>query len=124
MVLLMGFSVSTLHAQKKESAFTKVLRAMFPSAKPKVVPKKKRKPASKPKKEKPSKTDYFTVDIDWMAKYWEQEAAWDYYIPEDDQIRFQNGQYNVPIVVYKHYEDMHTSVRRPAPTPVPRPDLF
>ncbi len=127
LILLAAFVASPVYAEpkKKESGFTKVLKSMFPSAKPKVVPKK-RKHVTKQIVKEPHKDPekptinrmYVTVEVDWMAQYWEQEAAWDYYIPEDNQIRFVDGKYLVPVVVFKHYEDM---VKTPRRTPIPKP---
>ncbi len=123
LILLAAFVASPVYAEpkKKESGFTKVLKTMFPSAKPKVVPKRTRKVNAKshptPTPETPTiNRMYVPVEVDWMAKYWEQEAAWDYYIPEDNLIRFVDGKYVVPIVVYKHYEGMVKTPRR-MPTP-------
>jgi len=48
----------------------------------------------------------YTVTPQWMADYWLLEAAWAYPIPDDDLIRYENGNYIVPVVVYRHYEDM------------------
>ena len=48
----------------------------------------------------------FTVDADWMARYWTLVALWDYPIPEEKDIRYENGKYIVPAVVFRHYEDM------------------
>lgn len=88
---------------------------MFPSAKPKVVVKKS-KPKSKTKRkiETNEKPDVLhrTVEPEWMATYWEQEALWDYYIPEDKEIKFIDGKYVVPITVYRHNEDMLNTKRR------------
>lgn len=53
-----------------------------------------------------AKDGSFIVDAQWMAYYWEQELAWDYPIPEDQDIKFVEGKYHVPPVVYRHYEDM------------------
>src|SRR5215468_9787571 len=49
---------------------------------------------------------FFAVESQWLAQYRIFEAAWDYPIPEDDDIRFIDGKYHVPAVVYRHYEDM------------------
>ena len=110
-VLMAIFIAGQVYAEpkKNESGLTKALRTMFPSAKPKVVPVKRKRVTTKKQKqeikEQPPKPNrlYVPVEIDWMARYWEEEAAWDYYIPEDDQIRFVDGKYQVPIVVYRHY---------------------
>ncbi len=127
LILIAALVAAPVYAEKKpkESGFQKVLRSMFPSAKPKVVPKKRKrvirsvKPSPVPiAKPEISKRIYVPVEVDWMAQYWEQEAAWDYYIPEDEQIRFIDGKYQVPIVVYRHYEDMAKTPRR---TPAPKP---
>ncbi len=123
LILIAALVACPVYAEKKkESGFQKVLRSMFPSAKPKIVPKK-RKRVTKSVKATPTPTTrkriYVPVDLEWMAQYWEQEAAWDYYIPEDDQIKFVDGKYQVPIVVYRHYEDMFKTPRR---TPTPKPN--
>ncbi len=125
LILIAALVACPVYAEqkKKESGLTKVLRTMFPSATPKIIPRKKKHVAKRPPKAKPSQTPsvnqiYVTVEIDWMAKYWEQEAAWDYYLPEDNQIRFVDGKYQVPIVVFRHYEDM---VKTPRRTPTPKP---
>lgn len=55
------------------------------------------------------------VDAQWIADYRQLELAWDYPIPDDDQIDFKDGKYYVPLVVAKHYEDMlNTAPRRAA----------
>jgi hypothetical protein len=121
-ILLLAVLISSpVYAKpKKESGFTKILRTMFPSAHPKLVPRKRKHIPAKQQSKKSVNRLYVTVEIDWMARYWEEEAAWDYYIPEDDLIRFVEGKYVVPIVVYKHNEDMQNTPRRtPTPTPAP-----
>jgi hypothetical protein len=61
--------------------------------------------------EKPEKT--FTVDAQWMAQYKAMEVKWKYPIPEDKDIRYENGKFIVPVVVYRHYEDMaNTTAKR------------
>ncbi len=49
---------------------------------------------------------FFIVSEQWYANYLVREAAWDYYIPDDDGIRFIDGKYHVPPVVYRHFEDL------------------
>jgi|SRR5215471_4308990 len=87
-------------------------------------PKKKTVEKARPKKKTPVKTtpkkkkDYRTYEVDpeWMAQYWLLESVWDYPIPEDKDIQFKNGKYIVPVVVYRHYEDM-ANTPKPSPTP-------
>lgn len=117
LVLLVAFSAAgVVHAQsvsKKTSGLDKVLRSMFQSQKPTPTPKPKGKRKAHVARVTPKKsTDTFTVDYEWMARYWELESAWDYWIPEDDQIKFKDGKYIVPVVVFKHYEDMANTARR------------
>jgi hypothetical protein len=50
--------------------------------------------------------EWFTVDKEWIAKYRSMEAVFKYPIPEDKEIRYKDGQFIVPVVVYRHYEDM------------------
>lgn len=128
LILIAALVASPVYAEqeKKESGLTKVLRTMFPSAKPKVVRQKRSRKSTRTSRSTPQPTPitnhkYQTVDIDWMARYWEEEAAWDYYIPEDNLIRFVDGKYIVPIVVYRHYEDMAKTPRRTPPLSNPVP---
>lgn len=116
---LIAFSTTTSAAEhsvrKKPSGFDKLLRAMFTPNKPKPSPAPKRKTKPKEKNDTPPKIHeriYKTVDAQWMARYWELEAAWDYDIPEDDLIEFKEGKYRVPVVVYRHFEDMVNTPRR------------
>jgi len=55
---------------------------------------------------------YYQVSDEWMAHYLVLEATWDYQIPEDDKIWYDNGKYYVPPVVYRHYEDMAKTTAR------------
>ncbi len=48
----------------------------------------------------------FTVDAQWMAQYRAMVALFKYPIPEEKQIRYEKGKFIVPLVVYRHYEDM------------------
>src|SRR6267154_3928021 len=118
LVILTVFSIGVANAQrlrKNPSVFDKVLHSMF-------QPRKTIKP--KPKvvtkvlviivESKKSTPRIFIVDPQWIARYWELEMAWDYWIPEDEQIKFRDGKYIVPIVVFKHYEDMANTARRPS----------
>lgn len=86
---------------------------------PKPTPKPKKKshhtPRKKPVETKPIETKpkqgrtpdlYFIVEPQWMANYWEQIAAWNYPIPDEKYIHFENGKYHVPPTVYRHYDDM------------------
>lgn len=109
LVVLLPLGATQAQAKKKEpSALEKVLKTMFPSTKPKVEPQKKKRYATPKKRSQPvtRQNVHFMVEPQWMARYWEEEAQWDYYIPEDDQIKFKDGHYIVPFVVYRHYEDM------------------
>jgi len=118
LVLLVVFFTSVANAErlrKKPSGLDKVLRSMFQSRKTVVV----RRPAVRPiitKRiyiESPKSVQRtFNVDRQWLARYWELEATWGYWIPEDDQIKFKDGKYIVPIVVFKHCEDMAKTPRR------------
>lgn len=95
--------------KKKESAFDKVLRSMFTprtkvSSKSKAKPKPRHRVVATPKPIKSTKT--IVVDAEWLARYWELETAWDYPIPEDELIKWENGKYIVPFMVLQHYEDM------------------
>ena len=115
-ILILSF-VLFASAVLGQSALDKALHTMFPSTKPKVLvkPKPKHKPAKKAQAAEIAPTPdplHRKVEPEWMARYWEQEALWDYYIPEDRQIRFKDGQYIVPIVVYRHYEDMSATAKR------------
>lgn len=121
LVLLVAFSAAGIvHAQsvrKKSSGLDKVLRSVLQPRKPTTTPKPKPKPKSKRKAHiahvtPKQSTKTLTVDYEWMARYWELETAWDYWIPEDDQIKFKDGKYIVPVVVFKHYEDMANTARR------------
>ena len=76
----------------------------------------KKKPVKKEEEARPTSSDpapirrngklVFKVDNQWMASYRVVEAVWEYAIPEDDQIEYDNGVYYVPVVVYRHYQDM------------------
>ena len=105
------------HPQQKQSGFDKFLKKLFTPRTPEKPKKPKRKvvrhsvPHSQPKAVNPSSKDII-VDAEWMAHYWELEAAWDYPIPEDDLIKWKDGKYIVPISVFKHYEDMANTPRR------------
>ena len=55
---------------------------------------------------------FFLVDSDWLARYRVYEAVWDYQIPDDDRIKRDDGNYLVPVVVYRHYEDMVKTPKR------------
>src|SRR6266576_1444842 len=96
LVLLVVFSISVADAQhlrKKTSGFDKVLKSMFQPRK--VAVKSRPKPIVKIRvvriQSKKTIPKTFTVDHQWMAHYWELEMAWDYWIPEDDQIKFKDG---------------------------------
>ncbi len=126
LVLLVAFAASPVHAEprKKESGFQKVLKSMFPSSKPKVVPKRTKKSKPKPTATPTPKSKKHEVDSEWIARYLEQEAAWDYEIPDDDLIEWKDGKYHVPSVVFRHYEDMLNTPRRsPTATPTVSPTL-
>jgi len=53
-----------------------------------------------------NKHGFFIVDAQWYANYLEQELIWNYWIPEDAQIKSRDGKIHVPPVVFRHYEDM------------------
>jgi|SRR5215831_2531304 len=99
--LCLAFSLSSVEPLDFSKLFaprkTKVVRKEPPK---KIVHHRKSKGIATPTR----KT--FTVDADWMARYWTLVALWDYPIPEEKDIRFENGKYIVPAVVYRHYEDM------------------
>jgi hypothetical protein len=48
----------------------------------------------------------FTVDAQWMAQYRAMVVMFKYPIPEEKQIRYESGKFIVPLVVYRHFEDM------------------
>ena len=112
LLLLMVFAVSPVQAQpkKKKSGLERVLKSMFQPRTPTIRTVTKKKIVYVQKAPTPPKT--FAVDPQWMARYWELEAAWDYPIPEDDLIKWKDGKYIVPIVVQKHHEDMVNTPRR------------
>jgi hypothetical protein len=92
---------------------------LFAPAKKKVVQRPTRKKHIAHKDDTPSQAStkkFFPVTLEWMARYRVLESMWDYPVPEDSEIRFENGQYYVPAVVYRHYDDM-ASVATPTPTP-------
>ena len=119
LVLLVVFSISVANAErlrKKPSGLDKVLRSMFQSRthKPVIVRRTIQPIITKRiyiESPKPIQRT-FNVDRQWLARYWELEATWGYWIPEDDQIKFKDGKYIVPIVVFKHCEDMAKTPRR------------
>ena len=82
----------------------------------KTVPRKtkhyKSKPTPTPKPKPNGKL--IQVDPEWMARYWTLEAIWTYPIPEDADIKYNDGKYYVPKVVHWHYETM---AETPKPTP-------
>lgn len=80
------------------------LSRLFQPTKVKQVAKHKTSRRAAKKITKPQ--DTFEVDAQWIATYREQEVAWDYFIPDDDHIRFENGKFYVPAVVFRHYQDM------------------
>ncbi len=93
------------------------LEKMFSPKKSKTVKKRsaarqkspppKPKPSVSPTTEAPRNgKGYFIVTEQWYANYLVREAAWDYYIPDDDGIQYINGQYHVPPVVYRHFQDL------------------
>jgi len=118
LVLLVVFSISVANAErlrKKPSGLDKVLRSMFQSRTREHKPVIVRRPIVTKRiyieRLKPP-SRLFNVDRQWMARYWELEATWGYWIPEDDQIKFKDGKYIVPIMVFKHCEDMAKTPRR------------
>src|SRR5512147_2908777 len=85
------------HRKKKQSGFDKFVQTIFPPKKQ--VPKKPAKvKRTKPKVREvivttPPPTERrpkIVVDPEWMARYIEQEATWDYEIPDDDLITFKD----------------------------------
>lgn len=118
LLLWLVFSSTSIGADSLWNLFKK-------KSKPKVVqkvkhrshPSNKRKAEKKPKQEPTVPEGFKLVDAQWMANYVELEAAWDYYIPEDAWIWSANGKYLVPIVVFKHYEDMRNTHRSDSATP-------
>lgn len=107
--------------KEKKKGIDKFISDLFAPKKPEV----KKKPVHRTvKKRSPRKIapksltvslinkNYFVVDAQWIANYLEQETAWDYPIPEDEEIIFDNGNYYVPPVVYRHYEDMVSARNR------------
>lgn len=119
LILLFAFTSICAQATKNTSAFDKLLRSVFPSAKAKVEIKKK---STRLRKKILRGNLYVEVEPEWIARYTEQEQAWDYFIPDDDLIRFDEGKYIVPIVVYRHYEDMAKTPRRSTTPPPPTHD--
>lgn len=120
MVLAVNDSAFAKPKDKDKSAFEKVLKAMF-TPRPKTAAKAKRKEhrageRAETRKDEPkpikAAVKTVTVDPEWLARYWELEATWDYAIPEDDLIKWKDGKYVVPIVVFRHYEDMVNTPRR------------
>ena len=122
-VLLMALMVSTVQAdapkKKEKSTLAKIWEYIVP---PKPVKKQKKhvvrkrsKPTSivsvTPTPAMRGKAGTYVVDAQWMADYWEQELAWGYWIPEDDEVKFIEGKYYVPPVVYRHFEDMRATVK-------------
>jgi hypothetical protein len=115
LILWTGSSVvSAQPLRKKPSGFDKILRSMFQPRKPTPAQKPKRKAVKQQSKLTAKAQRTFTVDPEWIARYWELQAAWDYPIPEDDQIQWKDGKYIVPLMVQKHYEDMLNTPKRPA----------
>ena len=107
LVLLLTLTFSSVEAEPWWSIFQKPT--------PKIVKKSKKHVGTKPVRvNKPNvPQNYRVVDTQWWADYLALEAQWDYYIPEDDYVWSANGKYLVPIVVYRHYEDMsNASVKR------------
>ncbi len=127
LILLAAFVASPVHAEpkKKKSWFEE----MFQPKKPKVAPKRIKKTRAKsqplPTPTAIPKSKRIPVDQQWYANYLEQEAAWDYEIPDDALIEFKDGKYHVPPVVFRHYEDMLATPRRsPTPKPTARPAII
>lgn len=103
-----AIAVSPCVAAKDRHASSFWERMFAPKPKPtpkKARPKKKREAESKPKP-KAKGQKMFTVDNEWMAHYWTLVYEWDYRIPEERDIRYSGGQFQVPAVVYRHFEDM------------------
>lgn len=119
--LLIAVSMASANAQThtktKQHSWIDSLSKVFSKPAPKPKPKIARKKKSKPKS-RPEHTDIsFEVDSQWMANYRMLEVEWQYVIPEDDEIRFKNGNYIVPLVVYRHFQDMAVTPPRTTPPP-------
>lgn len=115
---LLGWAlISVLIAQPLQSFdFRKFFQPPKTKVEKKILKKKKKvhprpTPAPTPQPEIVRVGLTFVVDAQWIATYRTLEAAWDYPIPEDDDIKFINGKYHVPVVVYRHYEDMVNTPR-------------
>ncbi len=91
----------------KKSATPKITRRSIPK---KNASKIESEPKPRPRPV-PTECACYIVDAEWMAHYRVLEAIWSYPIPEDADIRFENGKYMVPTVVYRHYEDMMKTPR-------------
>jgi len=93
------------------SIFDDIWKHIHSQPPPKKVTKTHHKKKAKSAQKEVSKT--LTVDTQWLANYIVLEKAWDYPIPDDYDIRFLGeGKYEVPIVVYRHYEDMLDAKKR------------
>lgn len=107
---------SYAETKKQQSGFDKFLKSLFQPRTKKATQKRTRKKhveKLKPKSGHEPKTEEgIPVNTGWMARYWELEAAWDYPIPEDKLIKWKDGKYIVPFLVFKHYEDMANTPRR------------
>lgn len=113
--VVLGLAAASVTAGDTKNWFDK----LFSKPKQHEKPVKKKASSPKRKKTKPAtKEKTFTVDSQWIANYRELEVLWDYEIPDDHLIVFENGKFTVPAVVYHHYEDMANSPK-PRPTATP-----
>ncbi len=109
LALIVGANASiNVEAKGKEKSFW---QRLFSPATPEPKRLKKRKvvrhkEASPAPETNRTSSGLYIVDMQWYANYLEQEAAWGYWIQDDESIKIDNGKVYVPPVVYRHYEDM------------------
>jgi hypothetical protein len=103
-VLSHAFDLSNLFKPKKK--IVQKTPHKHKKAKPSHNDTTKPKPTATPPNPEVRYKGFFVVDSMWMARYRTLEAIWDYEIPEDAEIRYEEGKYLVPPVVFRHYEDM------------------
>jgi len=80
------------------------------------LPPKKKIVQSKPRhipsrKHKHDHARKFIVGPEWISRYFALVEIWNYPLPEDALIRYSDGNYIVPPVVFRHYEDMSRAER-------------
>ena len=104
-----------VEAKDTRSLWQRIFRPAkpIPQKKHKVTHHKKSNPSPTPTKTPPaiptdkrSPSGDFIVDNQWYANYLEQEVAWSYYLSYDKDIKFVDGSFHVPPVVYRHSQDM------------------